>query len=219
MVTSGEAGIDGLAPDECQASARGRADRVGRASSGVDTRGVPRLPRRRRRVRAASVRRSPSGPLYQPEIVDHRQLPAGDRHHRQLLNQADHFGGRRSRSGDHIAVGRALSTAVRDAGNRWVLQRASSSTASSRGAASSRSGRPSSPDGKHGVDTTDDLRQRAWRRWRPQGVHRRARLGELRPGEFLEGFGRQTRPAARGTRCRRRVRGATRCVGVTTRRP
>ena len=62
MVTSGEAGIDGMAPDECRAVRE--AEQIASASIvGVDRGRLPRLPGRRHRVRrAAAPRDRPGGP-------------------------------------------------------------------------------------------------------------------------------------------------------------
>ncbi|MFD6092023.1 PIG-L deacetylase family protein [Oerskovia sp. NPDC060338] len=108
MVTSGEAGIDGLDPDE----ARGvrEAEQVASAAIvGVDEveflglpDGVLEYGLPLRAAVAAAIRR------HRPEVVitgNYREaFPGG------MLNQAD-----------HIATGRAVVDAVRDAGNRWVF--------------------------------------------------------------------------------------------------
>ncbi|WGY04016.1 PIG-L family deacetylase [Nocardioides sp. QY071] len=108
MVTSGEAGIDGLDPDACRevreaeqvASARvvgvDVVDFLGQAD-GVLEYGVAL-----RAVIAAEVRR------HRPDIVI-------------TGNFRDTWGGRNLNQADHIAVGRAVVDAVRDAGNRWVF--------------------------------------------------------------------------------------------------
>jgi LmbE family N-acetylglucosaminyl deacetylase len=108
MVTSGEAGIDGLEPEKCRVVRE--AEQVESARIvGVDTvdflglpdgileYGVPL-----RRTLTAEVRR------HRPEIV-------------VTGNFRDTWGGRNLNQADHIAVGRATLDAVRDAGNRWVF--------------------------------------------------------------------------------------------------
>jgi len=108
MVTSGEAGIDGMAPAECRTVRE--AEQVASAAvvgvpdvvflglpDGVLEYGVPL-----RREIAAVVRR------YRPEIVI-------------TGNFQDTWGGRNLNQADHIATGRATLDAVRDAGNRWVF--------------------------------------------------------------------------------------------------
>ncbi|SCL35856.1 N-acetylglucosaminyl deacetylase, LmbE family [Micromonospora nigra] len=109
LVTSGEAGIDGMSPQRARV-VREAEQRESAALVGVDTveflglpdgileYGVPL-----RRELAAAVRR------HRPEIVLTNNFrdtwDGGD-----TLNQAD-----------HIAVGRATLDAVRDAGNRWIF--------------------------------------------------------------------------------------------------
>jgi LmbE family N-acetylglucosaminyl deacetylase len=108
MVTSGEAGIDGMGPEECRAvreaeqveSARlvgvRAVDFLG-LPDGVLEYGVPL-----RRAIAQVVRR------HRPEVVI-------------TGNFRETWGGRNLNQADHIATGRAVVDAVRDAGNRWVF--------------------------------------------------------------------------------------------------
>ncbi len=108
MVTSGEAGIDGMPPDECRrvredeqvASARlvgvDDVEFLG-LPDGVLEYGVPL-----RRAIAEVVRR------HRPDVV-------------LTNNPRETWGGRNLNQADHIAVGRATLDAVRDAGNRWVF--------------------------------------------------------------------------------------------------
>lgn len=109
LLTSGEAGIDGLSPEESrvvrEAEQRAACARVGVTE--VEFLGFPDgmleygLPLRR--AIAASIRR------YRPEIVittNFRETYGG-----VMLNQADHIHG-----------GRAALDAARDAGNRWVFR-------------------------------------------------------------------------------------------------
>lgn len=108
MVTSGEAGIDGIHPDESgplrEAEEIASARTVGvdeveflRQPDGILEYGVAL-----RRLLAESVRR------HRPDIV-------------LTINFRDTFGGTALNQADHIAVGRAVLDAVRDAGNRWVF--------------------------------------------------------------------------------------------------
>jgi len=176
MVTSGEAGIDGLAPDECRVVRE--AEQVDSARIvGVDTvdflhqpdgvleYGVPL-----RRLLAAEVRR------HRPEIVI-------------TGNFRDTWGGSTLNQADHIAVGRAVVDAVRDAGNRWVFPEQIKDDVEPWGGVR-QVWAFGSPQANHAVDTTDtfDLgveslkAHRAyidglgWENWDPQ--------------EFLEGFAR-----------------------------
>ena len=108
MVTSGEAGIDGMHPDECRTVRE--AEQVESARivgvtdvsflglpDGIVEYGVPL-----RRALAAVVRR------HRPEIVI-------------TGNFRETWGGSNLNQPDHIAVGRAVVDAARDAGNRWVF--------------------------------------------------------------------------------------------------
>ena len=108
MVTSGEAGIDGMDPERCRV-VREEEQRRSAAAVGVEVvdflgqpdgvleYGVPL-----REVIAASVRR------HRPEIVI-------------TGNFRDTWGGSNLNQADHIATGRAVVDAVRDAGNRWIF--------------------------------------------------------------------------------------------------
>ncbi len=108
LITSGEAGIDGIAPEEC-APLREVEQRAACAAVGVtevEFLGFPDgmleygLPLRH--AIAASVRR------HRPDVVittNFRETYGG-----VMLNQAD-----------HIAGGRATLDAARDAGNRWIF--------------------------------------------------------------------------------------------------
>ncbi|WP_181312743.1 PIG-L deacetylase family protein [Nocardioides campestrisoli] len=108
MVTSGEAGIDALPPQECRAVRETEQVESARIV-GVDTveflglpDGVLEYGVELRQAIAAMVRR------HQPEIV-------------VTGNFRDTWGGRNLNQADHIATGRAVLDAVRDAGNRWVF--------------------------------------------------------------------------------------------------
>lgn len=108
MVTSGEAGIDGMEPAEARV-VREREQVESARIVGVETvdflgqpdgileYGVPM-----RRLLAAEIRR------HRPEIVI-------------TGNYRDTWGGRNLNQADHIAVGKAVLDAARDAGNRWVF--------------------------------------------------------------------------------------------------
>jgi LmbE family N-acetylglucosaminyl deacetylase len=178
MVTSGEAGIDGLHPDECrplrEAEQIESARVVGVSEveflglpDGVLEYGVPL-----RREIAAVVRR------HRPEIVI-------------TGNFRDTFGGRNLNQADHIAVGRAVLDAVRDAGNRWVFPEQLTDGVEPWGGVRA-VWAAASPDATHAVDTTDTfdagvaslaahaayIEGLGWEDWDPR--------------EFLEGFSRAT---------------------------
>jgi LmbE family N-acetylglucosaminyl deacetylase len=140
MVTSGEAGIDGLAPAEARRVRE--AEQVASAAIvGVDvvdflglSDGVLEYGVGLRRVICAAVRR------HRPEIVI-------------TNNFRDTWGGRSLNTADHIATGKAALDAVRDAGNRWVFAEQVEAGLSQWGGVR-QVWAASSPDARHGVDTT-----------------------------------------------------------------
>ncbi|RKE17582.1 PIG-L deacetylase family protein [Streptomyces sp. TLI_171] len=141
MVTSGEAGIDGMEPEQCR-PVREREQVESAAVVGVDTvefLGYPDgileygLPLRRDLARA--IRR------HRPDIV-------------VTTNFRDTYGGVFPNQADHIAVGRATLDAVRDAGNRWVFRELTSEGHQPWNGVR-QLWAAGSPDGWHAVDTTD----------------------------------------------------------------
>ena len=115
---------------------------------------------------------------YQPEIVI-------------TGNFRDTFGGVMLNQADHIAVGRAVVDAVRDAGNRWIFTDQLVDGLEPWGGVDA-VWAANSPEGKHAVETTDTF---------DKGVASLAAhkayidgLGweNFDPREFLEGFARQT---------------------------
>jgi LmbE family N-acetylglucosaminyl deacetylase len=176
LVTSGEAGIDGMDPERCR-TVREEEQRESCRIVGVDDVEFLRMPDGvleygvpLRREIAASIRR------HRPEIVitnNFRESWDG-----RVLNQAD-----------HIAAGRATVDAVRDAANRWVFAdqvvdglEPWSGVRQVWAAAS--------PMSKHAVDTTDTFDRGV----ASLAAHREyiAGLGwdNFDPAEFLEGMGR-----------------------------
>ncbi len=141
MVTSGEAGIDGMTPDECRTVRE--AEQISSAAivgvSVVDFLGLPDgileygVPLRR--ALAQAVRRS------QPDIVI-------------TGNFRDTWGGQNLNQADHIAVGKAVVDAVRDAGNRWVFPEQLTGGLQPWGGVRS-VWAFGSPQGRHAVDVTD----------------------------------------------------------------
>lgn len=178
MVTSGEAGIDGLHPDECRSvreteqveSARivgvDEVEFLGLAD-GVVEYGVPL-----RRVLAEVVRRQ------RPEIVI-----TGNFH--------DTFGGRDLNQADHIAVGRAVLDAVRDAGNRWIFPEQLDGDLEPWGGVRE-VWAAGSPLAEHAVDTTETF-ETGVDSLRAHGAYIDG-LGweDFDPAEFLEGMSRDT---------------------------
>ncbi|MGW3071738.1 PIG-L deacetylase family protein [Kitasatospora sp. NPDC001132] len=176
MVTSGEAGIDGLDPAECgplrEAEQLASARVVGVETveflgypDGVVEYGLPL-----RRDIARLVRR------HRPDIVI-------------TSNFRDTYGGEFLNQADHIAVGRATLDGVRDAGNRWVFRELLAEGHEPWNGVR-QIWAAASPEAKHAVDTTDTF---------DRGVasleEHRAYLAGLggamaEPREFLEGAGR-----------------------------
>jgi LmbE family N-acetylglucosaminyl deacetylase len=177
MVTSGEAGIDGMAPHECrrvrEAEQVESARIVGvpdveflHQADGILEYGVP-LRREITRV----VRR------YRPEIV-------------VTGNFRDTWGGVNLNQADHIATGRAVVDAVRDAGNRWVFPEQLLDGLEPWGGVRA-VWAFGSPIAQHGVDTTDTFELGV----QSLEAHRAYIDGlgweHFDAREFLEGFGRQ----------------------------
>jgi len=182
LVTSGEAGIDSMPPDETrrvrEAEQRASAAVVGvdrveflGLADGVLEYGVPL-----RRVIAAAVRR------HRPEIVITTNFH-GTWDGAEALNQAD-----------HIATGRATLDAVRDAGNRWVFSDLENEGLQ-RWDGVRQLWAAWSPAARHGVDVTDTFEQGV-ASLRAHEAYLRG-LGPNYPDarELLEGFSR-----AAGTR-------------------
>jgi LmbE family N-acetylglucosaminyl deacetylase len=175
LVTSGEAGIDGLDPEKArplrEAEQRAACAVVG--VTDVEFLGFPDgtveygLPLRR--AVAAAVRR------HRPDVVI-------------TANFRETYGGIALNQADHIAVGRAVLDGARDAGNRWVFP-----DLLGEGLDPWNKVRQiwavASPDGRHGVDVSETFEL---------GIaslqeHRAylAGLGEAHdPAEFLESFAR-----------------------------
>lgn len=141
MVTSGEAGIDGLAPDQCRVVREQEQIESARivGVSQVEFLGFPDgtieygLPLRA--AVAEVVRR------HQPEIVI-------------TGNFQKTFGGNALNQADHIAVGRAVLDGVRDAANRWVFPE-QLGNGLEKWAGVRAVWAAGSPLARHGVDTTE----------------------------------------------------------------
>ncbi len=178
MVTSGEAGIDGIPPEDCRPLREAEQVESARLvgvdlveflgfQDGIVEYGVPL-----RAAIAQVVRR------HRPEIV-------------VTGNFRDTFGGRNLNQADHIAVGKAVLDAVRDAGNRWIFSDQLVEGLEPWGGVTS-VWAANSPGAEHGVDTTDTfdagvaslaahaayIEGLGWEGWDPE--------------EFLEGIARPT---------------------------
>ncbi|HSA51484.1 MAG TPA: PIG-L deacetylase family protein [Yinghuangia sp.] len=146
MVTSGEAGIDGMHPDEAKPIRE--AEQIASAALvGVDTveflgypDGVLEYGLLLRRAVARVVRR------HRPEIVI-------------TGNWRETYGGTVPNQADHIAVGRSVLDGVRDAGNRWVFRELAESEALEPWNGVKEIWAAGSPDAAHAVDTTDTFQR------------------------------------------------------------
>jgi LmbE family N-acetylglucosaminyl deacetylase len=176
LVTSGEAGIDSMPPEEAgpvrEREQRAACDVVGVQDleflgfpDGVVEYGLPL-----RRAIAAAVRR------YRPDIVitgNHREMFGTD-----VLNQPD-----------HVAVGRATIDAARDAGNRWVF-RDLLDEGLEPWSGVKQIWVAYSPEARHGVDVTDTFDKGVESLQAHKAYHAALGEGGFDPAEFLESIGR-----------------------------
>jgi LmbE family N-acetylglucosaminyl deacetylase len=177
MVTSGEAGIDSMDPEECR-SIREAEEIESARIVGVDT---------------VEFLHQPDGVL-EYGVPLRREIAAVIRKHRPEIvitgNFQEKFGMGMLNQADHIATGKAVLDAVRDAGNRWVFPEQLTDGLETWGGVR-QVWEGGSPAALHGVDTTDTfdkgvaslaahaayIEGLGWENWDPR--------------EFLEGFGRQ----------------------------
>jgi LmbE family N-acetylglucosaminyl deacetylase len=178
MVTSGEAGIDGMEPDECRTVRE--AEQVASAEvvgvSEVDFLGLPdgvlEYGVALRRDIAAVVRR------HRPEIVI-------------TGNFRDTWGGTNLNQADHIAVGKAVLDAVRDAGNRWIFPEQVADGLEPWGGVRE-VWAFGSPQATHAVDTTDTFEAGVASLEAHHAYIDGLGWEHFDPREFLEGFARAT---------------------------
>ncbi len=181
MVTSGEAGIDGMTPEECRGVREAEQIESGRVVgvSEVDFLGLPdgilEYGVHLRRVLAANVRK------HRPDIVI-------------TGNFRDTWGGRNLNQADHIAVGRAVLDAVRDAGNRWVFPEQLTGDLEPWGGVRE-VWAFGSPESGHAVDTTDTFDAGVESLEAHAAYIQGLGWEHFDPREFLEGM---ARPAGRG---------------------
>jgi LmbE family N-acetylglucosaminyl deacetylase len=181
LLTSGEAGIDGMDPAEA-GPVREQEQRVSAAIVGVsevDFLGLPDgvleygLPLRRDLCRVIRTHR--------PEIVITNNFRDSWDEDGNALNMSD-----------HIVTGRAVLDAVRDAANRWVFRDQIDDDGLEKWAGVREVWAAGSPLSKHGADTTGtfDLGVRSLEAH--EAYLRGLGSGDFDPEEFLEGFSRQT---------------------------
>ena len=141
MVTSGEAGIDGMEPDRCR--------RVREAEQIESARLVG--------VHVVEFLGEPDGTLEYGVPLRANLARAVRRARPDIVitgNFRDTWGGRNLNQADHIAVGRAVVDAARDAGNRWIFHDQLVDGLEPWGGVKA-VWAFGSPDATHAVDTTD----------------------------------------------------------------
>ena len=178
MVTSGEAGIDGLDPSECKRVREAEQVESARIvgvdvveflgqSDGVLEYGVPL-----RRALASVVRK------HRPDIVI-------------TNNFRDSWGGQSLNQADHIATGKATLDAVRDAGNRWVFTEQIEGGLEPWGGVT-QVWAAGSPDARHGADITETFDVGVESLKAHSTYIEGLGWENFDPAEFLEGMSRAT---------------------------
>lgn len=178
MVTSGEAGIDGMDPQECREVRTAEQIESGRIV-GVDT------------VEFLGL---PDG-ILEYGVPLRRAITAVVRKHRPDIvitnNFRDTFGGRALNQADHIAVGKATLDAVRDAGNRWVFHDQLADGTEPWGGVRE-VWAAASPDSTHGVDIGDTFESGVESLRAHKAYIDGLGWENFDPAEFLEGGARAT---------------------------
>lgn len=177
LVTSGEAGIDGMRPEdtrrvrESEQVASARIVGVDQVEFLGQPDGVLEYGVALRRVICAAVRR------HRPEIVI-------------TNNFRETWGGQSPNQPDHIATGRATLDAVRDAGNRWVFGE-QIEAGLERWDGVREVWAAFSPDGRHAVDITATFERGVESLLAHQAYIEGLGQEHFDAAEFLEGLGRQ----------------------------
>ncbi len=177
LVTSGEAGIDGMDPDEAR-RVRETEQVASAAVVGVDVveflggaDGMLEYGLPLRRSLAAAIRR------HRPDIVI-------------TGNFRESFGPGMLNQADHIAVGRAALDAARDAANRWVFRDLLDEGLEPWGGVRAVLA-AGSPLATHGVDVTETL-AKGVESLKAHAVYLGGLNMDMDPDEFLESFARMT---------------------------
>ena len=178
MVTSGEAGIDGMTPDEA------REVRIGEQIASAEVVGVE----------AVEFLGLPDG-IVEYGLPLRRAIAEEVRKHRPEIvitnNFRDTWGGTFPNQADHIAVGRGALDAVRDAGNRWVFpEQLTDGLEPWNGVTAVWAA--GSPEAKHGVDTTETFDRGVASLKAHQAYIDGLGWENFDPEEFLEGMSRPT---------------------------
>lgn len=179
MVTSGEAGIDGMDPEECRQVREQEQIRSAQAVGVEEVEflglpdGVLEYGVDLRRSICAVVR------LHKPEIV-------------LTGNFRDTWGGQNLNQADHIATGRAVLDAVRDAGNRWVFREQIEKDRLEKWDGVREVWAAASPEARHGVDITDTFEAGVASLAEHRAYIEGLGWEDFDPAEFLEGMSRAT---------------------------
>jgi LmbE family N-acetylglucosaminyl deacetylase len=177
LVTSGEAGIDGMVPEQA-APLREREERESAAIVGVDT---------------VEFLGHPDGML-EYGLPLRRDIAAAIRRHRPDIvitgNFHDTFGNGMLNMADHIVAGRAVVDAVRDAANRWVFRDLLDAGLEPWGGVRAVlvSG---SPEATHAVDVTDHF-AKGVDSLKAHEAYLAGLSEQMDPEEFLEAIARMT---------------------------
>jgi LmbE family N-acetylglucosaminyl deacetylase len=177
LVTSGEAGIDGMVPERAR-QVREAEQVASAAVVGVDVveflggaDGMLEYGLPLRRSLSAAIRR------HRPDIVI-------------TGNFRESFGPGTLNQADHIAVGRAVLDAARDAGNRWVFRELLDEGLEPWNGVKAVVA-AGSPHSTHGVDVTDTL-AKGIESLRAHDAYLGGLGQQMDPEEFLESFARMT---------------------------
>ncbi|MBA2640273.1 MAG: PIG-L family deacetylase [Nocardioidaceae bacterium] len=178
MVTSGEAGIDGIDPS--------RARELREAEQVESARIVG--------VETVDFLGLPDGILEYGVLLRRSIAEVVRRHRPQIVitnNFRDSYGGRSLNQADHIAVGRATLDAVRDAGNRWVFPEQTGRGVEPWGGVTE-VWAAGSPQGRHAVDITDTFDAGVASLAAHKAYIDGLGWADFDPEEFLEGAARPT---------------------------
>ena len=177
LVTSGEAGIDGMEPERAR-QVREAEQVASAAVVGVDVveflggaDGMLEYGLPLRRSLSAAIRR------HRPDIVI-------------TGNFRESFGPGALNQADHIAVGRAVLDAARDAGNRWVFRELLDQGLEPWNGVKAVLA-AGSPQATHGVDVTDTL-AKGIESLKAHDAYLSGLSQQMDPEEFLESFARMT---------------------------
>jgi LmbE family N-acetylglucosaminyl deacetylase len=178
MVTSGEAGIDNLSPEEC---------REVRISEQIESAKIVG-------VEAVEFLGLPDG-IVEYGVPLRRAITAVVRNRRPEIiitnNFRETWGGRMPNQPDHIAVGRASLNSAGDAGNRWIFAEQLVEGLEPWGGVR-QVWAAGSPDARHAVDTTDTFDRGVESLKAHKAYIEGLGWENFDPAEMLEGMSRPT---------------------------